>query len=108
MVQGNPQRLARFADKRDSALAWIELNVVVGASLAVTPHRTATSQGGQCMEVIREYAITLGWIVCFLLLAIGARKSCTRWRLSISWRKRMLDALSHDGSRRVERLRQKT
>ena len=25
------------------------------------------------MEVIREYAITLGWIVCFLLLAIGAR-----------------------------------
>jgi len=25
------------------------------------------------MEVIREYAITLGWIVCFLLLAIVAR-----------------------------------
>ena len=25
------------------------------------------------MEVIREYAITLGWIVCFLLLAIFAR-----------------------------------
>jgi hypothetical protein len=25
------------------------------------------------MEMIREYAITLGWIVCFLLLAIVAR-----------------------------------
>jgi len=27
------------------------------------------------MEVISEYAITLGWIVCFLLLAIVARYS---------------------------------
>jgi uncharacterized membrane protein (UPF0182 family) len=25
------------------------------------------------VEVIREYAISLGWIVCFLLLAIVAR-----------------------------------
>jgi len=35
VVQGNPQRLARFADKRDRVLAWIELNVVVGGAIGI-------------------------------------------------------------------------